>query len=238
MILEIFKTFLYQPLFNILIVFYKIIPGADFGIAVIALTLLIRILLYPLAVKSIKSQKTFAKIQPLIKEIQEKYKNDKEKQAAEIMAVYKQEKFNPFSGFLSLLIQVPVLIALYWVFMQGFDPSQMKNLYSFISAPGNINTLFLGLINMDKPSVLFAFLAGIAQFWQAKSLVAKSNSASLKKEKKSDMAQIMEKQTLYVMPVFTGLILFNLPAAIGLYWTVSTLFMIGQQYFLANKTNQ
>ena len=147
MISLIFNKILYQPLFNLMVVLYEFLPGKDFGIAVIVLTIFIRFLLYPLSVKAIKSQQTLSKIQPIVKEIQEKYKNDKEKQTTEILDLYKKEKINPFSGIFSLLIQIPVMIALYWVFRTGLDSSQMQNLYSFIPVPGSINPYLLGIIN-------------------------------------------------------------------------------------------
>jgi len=232
--INIFNTILYQPLFNILILFYEYIPGHDFGIAVIVLTILIKFLFYPLGVKTIKSQKALTEIQPKIKEIQEKYKNDKEKQVKETMDLYKREKTNPFSGCLPLLIQFPVLIALFWVFKTfegGLSPEELKSLYSFVSSP-EINTKFLGIIDLVKPSMFLAILAGIGQFFQVKMTSMKVTPSA---GKSSDFSKIMQKQMQYFLPGFTIFILFNLPAAIGLYWLVTTLFTITQQYFILKK---
>jgi len=219
-IISIFNTFLYQPLFNILILLYEYLPGRDFGIAVIVLTVLIKFLLYPLGAKTIKSQKALSELQPKVKEVQEKYKDDKEKQAKEMMALYRREKINPFSGFFLLFIQLPVLIALYRVFWQGLKPEQMTFLYSFVPSPGLINPTFLGIIN-------------ISQFFQVKMSSMKSKSSAGKK--KSDFSQIMQKQMQYFFPIFTVLILFKLPSAIGLYWLATTLFTIIQQYFFFRR---
>lgn len=232
---QLFNNFLYKPLFNILIALYVFIPGSDFGVAIIVLTIFIKLLLYPLNVKAIKSQKAFAKLQPQIKEIQEKYKNEKQKQTTEIMALYKKEKINPFSGIGPLFIQLPVLIALYWVFQRGISMEYMKELYSFMPVPGQIKASFLGIIDLTKPSIFLAVLSGILQYWQAKiSLFQNKSAASKEKKKKPDFADMMGKQMLYFMPIFTVIVLFSIPSAIGLYWSVSTLFMIIQQY----KTNK
>jgi len=97
-IIGAFNTILYQPLFNALIFLYQYLPGQDFGIAVIVLTVLIRVLFYPLMLKSITSQRALSELQPKIQEIQEKYKNDKERQSKEMMQLYQREKINPLGG--------------------------------------------------------------------------------------------------------------------------------------------
>src|SRR5688572_820076 len=111
-----FNTVLYYPLFNLLVLIYNYLPGHDFGIAIIVLTIIIRFILYPVSVKALNSQKALQKLQPQIQELQKKYKDDKEKQAKETLELYRREKINPFSGLLLALIQLPILIALYNVF--------------------------------------------------------------------------------------------------------------------------
>ena len=228
-LISAFNAVLYQPLFNVLVLLYNYIPGNDFGIAIIILTIFIRILFYSLNTKSIKSQKALSDIQPKIKEIQEKYKQDKEKQTKELMELYKKEKINPFSGCLPLLVQLPVLIALYRVFWRGFQPEQMVFLYSFVPRPEVFATTFLGIINLANPNVIIAVLAGIFQFFQTK-----MSTPKLERNKKRDssLSGQMQKQMLYFMPIFTVLILFKLPSAIGVYWITTTLFTILQQYFI------
>ncbi len=232
-----FNLILYRPLFNALVLLYKYLPGHDFGVAVIVLTVIIRIVLYPLMVKSIKSQKILSELQPKIQEIQNKYKNDKERQTKEMMELYQKEKINPFGGCLPLLLQLPILIALYRVFWQGLQPGAMVNLYSFIPNPGTIDSTFLGLINLAVPSLLLAFLAGITQFFQSKMLTPKTQKA----KEGGQMAQfsgMMQKQMLYFFPVFTVFILWKLPAAIGLYWIITSLFSILQQYLIYSPNIQ
>lgn len=230
-IAQIFNLLLYQPLFNALVLLYQYLPGHDFGLAIIILTVLIKITLYPLGAKAIQSQKELQEIQPKIKEAQEKFKNDKEKQVQATMEIYQKAKINPFSSLLPLLIQFPILIALYRLFWKGFRSEQLVYLYSFIPYPAAVSQTFLGLIDLTGPSFILAVLTGIAQFLQTKTSLGKR-----KAEKKSaDFNQMMEKQMLYFFPIFTVMILLKLPAALALYWLTSTLFTIGQQYTIFKR---
>ena len=234
---ELFVSFfditLYQPLFNGLILLYKYIPGQDFGIAIIVLTILIKVILYPLGAKGIKAQKQMAEIQPKLKEIEKKFKHNKEEQMKAIMEFYKKEKVNPFSGCLPLLIQLPILIALYRVFWKGFDPEQINHLYSFVSAPETLNPFFLGAVNLADPNAYLALIAGALQFIQTKMITPTLSKAQQKKiDPKDPMAgfsNMMQKQMLYFFPLLTVMILWTFPSAIGLYWITFTLFAIVQQ---------
>jgi YidC/Oxa1 family membrane protein insertase len=206
-----FNTILYQPLFNALILLYLYLPGHDFGVAVIILTILIKLILYPLGAQAIRSQKAMSSIQPKMKAVQEQYKNDREKQARAMMDLYKKEKISPFSGFLPLLIQLPILFALYRLFWKGFGEEHLGFLYGFVPNPGLIDFTFLGVINLAAPSVALAILAGIAQFIQTK-MTTPAKAAS----GKGDMSQMMQKQMLYFLPVFTVFILWRFPSAVAL----------------------
>lgn len=234
-ITNFFYIILYQPLFNALVLLYNYVPGHDFGIAIIALTLIIRVILYPISVKAVKSQRGLQKLQPQLAEVQKKYKGDKERQAKEILDLYKKEKINPFSGLLLALIQLPILIALYRVFWDGLNPKQLSSLYSFVANPVHINALFLHIIDLSKPNLIFAILAGLTQYFQTKMLMPKTAPAPAEKNKGADFSQMMQKQMLYFLPVFTVIILIALPSALGLYWTISGLFSIIQQYLIFRK---
>lgn len=235
-LIHFFYIILYQPLFNALVSLYNYVPGHDFGIAIIFLTIFIRLILFPISIKAVNSQRTLQKLQPKIQELQKKYKDDKEKQAKEILELYKTEKINPFSGLLLAIIQLPILIALYQVFWSGLNPKELVVLYSFVTNPGQINALFLNLIDLSKPNLVFAILAGLTQYFQTKMLLPKSNVK--KQNGELDFSQIMQKQMVYFLPAFTVIILLNLPSALGLYWTVSGFFSIAQQYFLLKNKDQ
>jgi len=227
-----FNVLLYQPLFNSLVLLYNYLPGHDFGIAIIFLTIVIRIIIYPLSVKALNSQKALQALQPKMQEIQKKYKDNKEQLAKETLELYRKEKISPFSGLFLALIQLPILIALYSVFWKGLNPEELANLYSFVSNPGQINSIFLGIIDLSKANLLLAVLAGIFQFFQTKMLTPKNIPGQ---GKNSDISQIMQKQMVYFFPFLTVFILMSLPSAIGLYWIVSGIFSIIQQYFILKK---
>lgn len=230
----IFNIIFYQPLFNLLVLIYHYLSFHDFGIAIILLTLLIRILFYPLTLKSIKSQKFFQELQPKIKEIQKKYRNDQQKQTQEIMKLYQKEKVNPFSGCLPLLIQLPFLIALYQILKKGLALEEMKNLYFFIPNPGKIDPTFFGLIDLTRPYFWLAAFAGFLQFFQTKITLPQSTK-KFSSDKMEQFSAIFQKQSLFLFPILTFLILLKLPSAIGVYWIVSTIFTIFQQYFIFKK---
>ena len=235
-----FNYCFYQPLFNFLILIYKLIPGGDFGISIIILTILIKLLLLPFNNKAIKSQKIITDLQPKIKEIQEKYKNDKEKQAKEMMEIYKKEKISPFAGIIPALIQLPILIALYQLFLRGFNTEQMSLLYNFNHFSGEINPYFLGIINLSKPNYILAIIVGVLQFFQLKTSTPKKskNNKPLKKSDRPDISYIIQKETLFIVPLFTVFILLTIPSAVGIYLLTTTLFTIIQQYSIfKNRKN-
>ena len=148
------------------------------------------------------------------------------------MALYQKEKINPFGGCLPLLVQLPILIALYQVFWKGLRPEEMVRLYSFVSNPGIINPAFLNIIDLGKASLVLAILAGITQFIQTKMVSPQMQNNKGSKAMAGQFSNMMQKQMLYFFPFFTVFILWTLPSAIGLYWTVNNLFSIGQQYLI------
>ncbi len=224
-----FDFALYRPLFNALILIYNYLPGHDFGLAIIILTILIKLILYPLSVKALNSQVAMQKLQPKLQEIQKKYKDDKEQQAKETLELYRTEKINPFSGLFLAVLQLPILIALYRVFWRGLKPEELGLLYGFVGNPQHINTMFFGILDLTHPNFILALAAGILQFFQTKMLMPK-----IKKEKGEarDIATMMQTQMTYIFPVITVIILMKLPSALGLYWIASGIFSIAQQYIL------
>lgn len=229
LLVQTFNTILYQPLFNVLVLLYEFLPGHDFGIAIIVLTILIRLLFFPLMAKSLKSQKTLTELQPKIQDIQKKYKKDKERQAKEIMELYQREKFNPLGGCLPVLIQLPILFALYRVFWRGLQPEFLHSLYSFVPNPGSINPSFLGVLNLSNPSWVLAVLAGIGQYFQAKTVSPKKRKLEKGAEMADQISAQMSGQMIYFFPIFTVIVLLRSPAAVGLYWIATVLFSILQQ---------
>jgi YidC/Oxa1 family membrane protein insertase len=249
--LNIFNEIIYLPLYNLLIFIYNILPFHDFGVAIIVVTLIIKLALVPLSKKQIESQKKMQDLQPKIKEVQNKHKDDKEKQSRALMELYKEHKTNPFSGCLPMVAQLVFLIAIYRVF---FNISQAglkvdsAGLYSFVSNPGQISHTFLGMIDLTSvinlgqltlssiPHLLLVVLAAGAQYLQTKMMMTKQPKA--KTGKQADFAQMMSSQMLYLGPLLTLFIGIKFPAGLALYWLVSTGFMVAQQYYLERTERQ
>lgn len=227
---NLFHEILYRPLFNALIFLYQHLSFHDLGVAIILLTIVIRLILFPLFYKGAKDQAILQRLAPKIKEIQTNHKNDREKQAKAMLDLYRQHKVNPFSGFLLLLIQLPILIALYQVFLKGFSTEVLGDLYSFISSPSSLNYLFLGLIDLNKRNIFIVAAAAIVQYFQGKLSAIKTN----KPFKDLTAMERMSRQMIYLGPILTILFLyfFNLPSAIGLYWLTTSAFSVIQQMII------
>lgn len=232
--IEFFKVILYQPLYNLLIYLYDIIPGGDFGLAIIIFTILIKAILFPLTLKQIKSQKALQDLQPKMEELKKKFKDQKDKLAQATMELYKQEKVNPLSSCLPVLIQLPFLIVVYQVFRHGLEIESLDMLYDFVRRPEAINAWFLGLVNLANPSIYLAVLTGAAQFLQSKMLVTKKQP-KVPGAKDESMMAMMNKQMLYMMPLVTVFIGAKLPSGLVLYWFTTTVLTIGQQFWFLKK---
>ena len=239
--MDIFDAIVYQPVYNTIVFFADLFPGENFGIAIVATTILIKLLFLSLSKKQIESQKKLQEIQPKLKAIQEKYKDDKERQAKELMNFYRENKVNPFSGCLPLIVQIVFLITIYQIIMKisqtdfAVDPSI---LYSFVANPGILSHTFFGIADLAKPSILFAVLAAAGQYYQMKMLIAsqpKKVGTEKKDDTQPDFATIMNKQMLYIGPALTLWVGITFPAGLSLYWLVSTIFAIIQQLFVFRK---
>jgi len=228
--LYLFNTFLYEPVINLLVLLYNTIAFGDFGLAIILLTVLVRLGLAPMYQKTLRQQAITQKIRPEILKIQQDHKNNKEKQTILLMELYKKNKINPFYIFLVLLIQIPILLALFQAFTNGINGSVSNIIYPFISDPGVFNPVFLGIINLNERNLVLIILTALAQFVQIKlTSPANNNVADLKIKMPS--SSIMG----VFLALFTVFVLWNFPSALAIYWLTSTVFAIGQQY-ICNKS--
>lgn len=228
----IFHVFFYQPVFNLLVFIYNIVPGHDLGVVIIILTIIIKLILLPLSKKSIKSQKELQELQPKIEELKKKYANNKEEMGKRMMELYKENKVNPFSSCLPLLIQLPFLIAVFRVFQNEFTADALNIVYPFISKPESINSISFGFLDLSKSNIVLAVLAGAAQYWQAKMMMTKKPAVKGPASQDESMTAIMNKQMLYFMPVLTVFIGATLPGGLTLYWFVTTVLTALQQIYI------
>ena len=228
--LHLYDEAIYRPILNLLIFLYNIIPGHDIGVVIILVTIVIRFILAPFMHKSLKSQRAMNNLQPKLNEMRERLKGDKEAQAKAMMALYKEHKINPLSSCLPLLIQLPILIALYQVFAKALH-SNLTGLYHFVHNPGIVNPKLFGLVDLSQPNWIFGVLAGLAQYWQSKLMLPSTASTD-------PTAKAMNLQTTYVLPIISVIIAIKLPAGLPLYWIVTTLFAVAQQYYIMRKEDK
>jgi YidC/Oxa1 family membrane protein insertase len=235
MLINIWNAVLYQPLLNALAFLVSIIPGGDVGVAVIVLTILVKTILFPLSQKSIESQAEMNILTPEINKIKTSGAS-KEEQAKQTFDLYKKHNTNPFSGCLLVLIQIPVIFALYYVFLKGIN-FQGGLLYSFVKVPTHINMIFLGFLNIANKSLILAILAGISQYLQAH-FMPKPPAPALSGAGASfadSFSKSMSVQMKYIFPFIIAFIAYNISGAVALYWITSNLFMVGQQIYVQRE---
>ncbi|HEY4502549.1 MAG TPA: YidC/Oxa1 family membrane protein insertase [Candidatus Paceibacterota bacterium] len=238
MISSLFHTAIADPLYNALVFLVSIVPFADLGLAVIVLTVVVKLILFPLSLKAAKTQILVRAVEPKINSIKEKYKDDKAEQARQTMALYKESDINPFSSFLLLLIQLPIIFGLYWVFAFGGLPQLNYDiLYAFTPRPEIFNVHFLWVSDIAKSSAVLALLAGVTQYFQIKLTLPtlKARDSKEKPSLKDDLTRSFHMQMRYLMPVIVVVIAYIISAAIAIYWTTSNLFAIGQELYVRRK---
>lgn len=214
----LFNSLLTEPLVNTLVFLYYYITFQDLGLAIILLTFIIRLILFPLFYKSFRNQAILQKLQPEVERIQQLHKHDREKQASAMMELYKSHKVNPLSGFLVVLIQLPVLIALYQV---------------FLNLPDGLDAFFLKLIDLKQPNLTIVFLAAALQYLQGK-----LSLPEVKPGQQNQTSFKIARNMLFLGPILTLVILYRLPAAVGLYWLATTVFSIVQQVYINRSLKQ
>ena len=225
----LYNNFVYEPLYNGLVFIFDIIPWIDAGFAVIIFTIIVRLILFPISKKATVTQVRMKEIEPELNRIRNTI-TDKQQQALKIMDLYKQKGVNPFSSFFLLFLQLPIIWALYSIFMNsGLPLIKSELLYSFISSPSNINMSFLGLANIADKSILLAVLASVAQYLQLHFSLASNNPIAKSDNPSIDMTQNMMKNMKYILPIMVFFISYKLSALIAIYWTVSSLFTLGQE---------
>lgn len=230
--LALLKAVFYQPLYNGLIFLIAVLPGASVGLAVLLLTVCIKTLLFPLSQKAARFQLLMKAHEGEINRLKERYKNDKQAQGKAIMDFYREKKINPFAGILPIFIQIPVVIALYYVFFKGGVPLvDVSLLYSFVPAPTAVDMHFLG-IDMAGKSMLLAAIVGITQYFQGRLALPPPKPRGEKPSLGDDLAHGMHLQMKYMMPVFMAFVSYAVSGAVALYFITSNVFSIGQELYL------
>lgn len=232
---SLYHTFFFDPLYNLFIALSNLLPWADVGIMVVLLTALVRLALYPLSKKAIETQIRMTEIAPEIEKIKERHKDDTEAQAKATLALYREKKVNPFSSIFMVLVQLPIIFALYRIFLH-LSEVRTDLLYSFISSPAKINLLFLGFLDISGKSAVLALLAAISTYFQL-SISTKSAPVSKDPSLGENLSRNMQTQMKYFFPVMVFFISYKISAVIALYWLTTNLFTIGQEILVRRKAN-
>jgi YidC/Oxa1 family membrane protein insertase len=236
----IWHTFFFDPVYNGLVFFIDVIPGGDVGLAIIAMVIIVKTVLLPLSIKAAKTQKIMREIEPKLREIKEKFKDQREEQARAMMAIYREAGMNPFASLLLVFLQVPIIIALYFAVYSGGGvalPEINTNLlYAFVEAPTQalVNMNFLGFVNIAEKSIVLALLAGITQYIQFSLAMPPlpPKEPGAEPNFKDDFMRSMQLQMKYVLPVIITVVAYTISAAIALYFVVSNVVAILQEFYI------
>ncbi len=214
-----FDTFVTHPMQEALTFFYVLTQKAgypSYGLAIILLTVAIKLLMYPLTVKQVKSMKAVQEMQPKVKALQEKYKDNKERLQTEIASLYKENKVNPLSGCLPLIVQMPILMGIFFAIKEYTYQGPTSFLWIANLQQGT------SLTDPSDPYFIIPLLCALTTYVQ-------------QKQTTTEMTQ-QNKMMLIFMPVFIGYITITFPAGLGIYWVVSNLVQIAQQWFMYRNT--
>ena len=236
MISSLWHVAVYQPLYNILVFLIGVLPGASVGGAIIILTILVKLALFPLTGKSIEAQRAMKELEPELKRIRDAHKDDRQALSKKTMELYQKRGVSPFSGCLPILIQMPIIIGLYWVFWKGLDVVDSGILYAFVQSPGTLDMHFL-FFDLAAKSIILAVLAGGSQFFQTRLSLGAAQPATPAQEGKQatfqeDFAKSMQMQMRYILPVMIGFIAYTTSGAVALYWTTSNILSIVQELLM------
>jgi len=234
----IWHTFFFDPVYNGLVFFITVIPGGDVGLAIIGTVVVVKFLLLPLSIKAVKTQKIMRELEPKLKELKTQYKDNREEQAKAMMALYKEAGMNPFASILLIFIQLPFIISIYFSVVSGggvaLPDINLDILYTFITAPTAVSMDFLGLVDISGRSLLLAFLAAITQYFHTKLAmpVMAPKEPGAAPDFKDDFMRNMQLQMRYVLPVIIFVVAYTFSAAIALYFFVSNVVTIAQEYYV------
>jgi YidC/Oxa1 family membrane protein insertase len=222
----------------------NLLPWADAGVIVIIFTIIVKFILLPLSIKASKAQIQMKSIEKDLNDIKEKYKDNKEEQSRKTLEYYRDKGVNPFAGIFILLVQFPIIIGLYQVFLKsGLPVINLTKLYSFVAAPAAVNMVFLHIINISEKSIWLALVAGMTTFIQLHIANSAQESLSLKVNKgeavkQSDFARAMTMQMKYFFPIIVTFISYSISGALALYWITNNIFAIGQEIYIKKKYHE
>lgn len=231
-----FHTIFYEPVYNLLVLVLTYVPLHDIGTAIVLVTVIVKALLLPINLSATRTQYLMKRVEGEMNELKEKHKENPQEASKKMMELYKREQINPFAGIFALILQIPILFALYIVFSKGLfaDPN---SLYSFIHFPETLHTLAFGLFDVKEKNIVIAVLAGVASYFlarrQTESMIPQNKGGE--ETFQDQFMRSMRIQLLYVLPVIITISASFLPSALGLYWFVSSVIGYAQDVYVKNK---
>jgi YidC/Oxa1 family membrane protein insertase len=232
-----FETLLVQPIYNGFMLLIGIMPQGDVGLAIVALTVLLRAIFYPAFTSQIRTQIGMQVIQPQLDEINKKYKDQPEERTRRTMALFKENKVRPFSGFLVLLIQLPVFLALYIAFFrEGLPSINHALLYPFVMAPSTVSANFFGILDLlSSHNIFLTVLVALTQYAAIRLTLARTTPAPGASPERAAAQAMQRNLMLYMMPALMGIISYSFPAAVGLYFITSNLISLLQEWVVKHQ---
>ncbi len=231
-----FHTLFYEPLYNLLVLVLTYTPLHDIGTAIVIVTVLVKLVLLPINLAATRTQYLMKRVEGEMKELKEKHKENPHEASKKMMELYKREQINPFAGIFALILQIPILLALYFVFSKGLS-ADVDSLYSFVHFPETLHTLAFGLFDVKEKNIVIAVLAGVASYFlarrQTESMIPQNKGGE--ETFQDQFMRSMRIQLLYVLPVIITISASFLPSALGLYWFVSSVIGYAQDVYVKNK---
>jgi YidC/Oxa1 family membrane protein insertase len=238
---QLFRTFITKPLLNGLIFVASLTPGYNLGIAIIILTIIVKLILFMPTQHAMEGQRKMQAVQPKMDAMKAKYKDDPKKMQEETMKLWKEHGVNPMQACLPMLIQFPILIGLFFTIRDGSVLALSEHLLyaPYQNLSWDFGTQFLGM-DLTVPNVtVMPILLVVMQFFQMKLSFAhnkkKQGDQGKKKDQKASQQEMQQKMMMYGLPLMIGFFAIQFPAAVSLYWAASTVFAVGQQVFVNRK---
>jgi YidC/Oxa1 family membrane protein insertase len=240
MISFLWTNIITKPLYNGLILLIDLIPFADVGLVVIILTIIVKLILLPLSIKASKAQIELRNAEGDLRAIKDKYKDNKEEQSRKTIEYYKEKGINPFVSFFVLLIQLPIIIGLYRIFLtSGLPNINTSILYPFVSIPdsASIHMTFFNMVNVLDKSFVLAIIAGVTSYFQISLATPKPSPTSPGKPTgmQDEIAKAMSVQMKYFFPVLMVFIAYSISSVVALYLITSNVFSIIQEIYIKKK---
>lgn len=238
MISLLFHTLFYNPIYNALVALMALVPGSHVGVAIILLTAAIRLILLPFSLSAARTQRAMKGLEPKLKELKERHKGDKEAEALETLALYKEAEVNPFASIITVFIQIPVLLALYFVFRyESFTTVNALLVYAITPLPSQVSLAFLGMGSILEKSVVLAAIAGLTQFLQARLALAGTMKPSDVGGMQGDFQKVLGAQLQYVFPLLITAISYSTSGAIALYFITTNIAGMAQEWYVHRTLN-